>query len=109
MAVKLRPPVPGSVPSCDFHGLSGEEAVLDEQVDVLAEVRQSAAVAYSGEVEQRRHQGGREALQALPGPALTLHGLQIGEASSTSQSAAPHQTVAQDGPLEEVAEERTTP
>lgn len=101
------PSVPGSVTPCDLYSLSREEAVLDELVDVLTQVRQSAATAYSSEVEQRHHQGGREALQALAGPAFTLHGLQVGEASSPSQSTAPHQTVAQDGPLEELAEERT--
>lgn len=105
---RLRPSIPGSVSSCDLYGLSREEAVLDEQVDVLTEVRQPAAMADRSKVEQRHHQGGREALQALSGPPFTLQCLQVGEASSASQSTAPHQTVAQDGPLEELAEERTT-
>lgn len=99
--------LPGSVTSCDFYGLSREETVLNEKVDVLTEVRQSAAMADSSKVEQWHHQGGREVLQALSGSAFTLHGLQIGEACSTGQGTAPHQTVAQNGPLEELAEEKT--
>lgn len=39
------PVVPGSVASCDVHRLSGEESVFDEGVDVLTELRQSAALA----------------------------------------------------------------
>lgn len=33
------PFVPVSITSCDFHGLSREETVLDKHVDILTEVR----------------------------------------------------------------------
>lgn len=100
--------LPVSVTPREFYGLSGEEPVLDERVDILAEVRQSAAAAHSRKVEQRHQQRGREALQTLSGAPLAVHGLQIGEASSTRQGTAPHQAVAQDGPLEELTAERTS-
>lgn len=97
--------VPGSIASCNVHRLSGEEAVFDEDVDILAELRQPAAVAQRSQVEQRHHQRRREALQILLCPPLALHRLQVGEACSPRQSTAPHQTVTQDGPLEELTEE----
>ena len=56
-------------------------------------------------MEQRHHQTLREALETLLCSPLTLHRLQVSEARSTRQSTAPHQTVAQDGPLKEVTEE----
>lgn len=102
----VTPPVPGSVVSRDVHRLSREEAVFNEDVNVLAELRQPAAAAGSGQVKQRQHQGCREALQTLPGPPLALHRLQVGEARPSRQSAAPHQTVTQDGPLEELTADR---
>lgn len=108
LTARHAPSLPVSVTSCQLYGLSGEEAVLDEHVDVLTEVRQSAAAAYSREVEQRHQQRGREALQTLPGAPFAIHGLQIGEAGSTREGAAPHQAVAQDGPLEELTAERTS-
>lgn len=97
--------IPGSVTSSNVHRLSGEEAVFDEDVDILAELCQPAAVAQCGQVEQRHHQRWREALQTLLRPPLALHRLQVGEARSPRQSAAPHETVTQDGPLKELTEE----
>lgn len=94
--------IPGAVASADVDHLPREEAVLDEAVDVLAELRQPAAPTHGSEVEQRHHQGLGEALEALFGPLLTLHRLQVGEACTPRQSTAPDQTVAQDGPLEEL-------
>lgn len=88
-----------------IHRLPRKVALLDEGVDVLAELRQPAAAAQRGQVQQRHHQALREILEALLRPALALHRFQVSKARSTRQSAAPHQTVAQDGPLEELTEE----
>lgn len=97
------PSLPSSVASSDLHRLAGEEAVLDVDVDVLAELGEPAAVANGCQVQQRKQQGGGEGLQAVASSPLALHRLQVGEARAAGQGAAPHQAVAQDGPLEELA------
>lgn len=98
--------IPGSIASCHVHRLSRKETVLGEHVDILAELRQSAPAAHGSEVEQRQNQRGWEAAKAEPGPPFAVHRLQVGEACSACQRAAPHQTVTQDGPLEKLTGDR---
>lgn len=100
---------PGSVPDpvapADLHHFSGEEAVLDEGVDVLAELHQPAAVAQRSQVEEGHQQRPGKAAQALPRTLLALHRLQVREARSPRERTAPHKAVAEDGPLKELTVE----
>lgn len=96
--------VPCPIASADVYRLAREEALFGVGVDVLAEFAQAAAEAERRQVQQRPHQGGRKVPEALLGPPFALDRLQIGEARSARQGAAPHQAVAKDGPLEKFTE-----
>lgn len=56
--------------------------------------------------QQRRQETHWEVLETDPGPALALQRLQVREASPTRQRTAPHQTVTEDGALEELTEDQ---
>ena len=85
----------------NVHNLPNEIAVSGEGKDIVAQVRQAPSLSEGDQVQYGCLQVDRKAGQVATGLGLAFHCFLVGQARLAGQTAAPYQTVTQDGPLEE--------
>lgn len=87
----------------DFHLFPNEEPIFDEEEHVVAHVVQSLPFRERRQVEHGFPQRQGVGAKALPGRILRLEGFLEGQVGLARERARPHEAVAHDDALEELA------